>query len=335
MGRRTWRPAVLALLLVGLPARALAQQMTADQLPKGPLPMTSDQLPRMQVGSGVVEQPSAPQPAFSPIESSVGFIDSAIPRTQARLRFDLNYDDRRPTRAEFLYPKGGVFGARGMPLPESRVDAQDFTPYVEVAFTPRFGVFMEQPLRWVNPRVNDNEGGGPSDFNFGFKYAFVSESALVATFQFRLFVPIAQQHYMGTGHWMFEPATLVNYRITDFLTLEGECRWSFPAGAQDFAGDVLRYGLGLSYGQRSASEIWVTPVAEVIGWTVMSGQAQVVRPNGTFDIEDAGGTTIISAHLGVRLGLGDRADFFAGYGRALTGPAWYRDMARFEFRFFF
>mgnify|MGYP006206224177 CR=1 FL=1 len=32
----------------------------------------------------------------------------------------------------------------------------------------------------------------------------------------------------------------------------------------DFAGDVARYGLGLTYWGRSATQIWITPVIEAV-----------------------------------------------------------------------
>ena len=34
----------------------------------------------------------------------------------------------------------------------------------------------------------------------------------------------------------------------------------------------------------------------------------------------------------VRVGLGDSADIYVGYGRALTGEVWYKDLLRLEYR---
>ena len=47
-------------------------------------------------------------PAAISATTNVSFLDSAVPFSHLRLRFDANYRDSRPTRAEFLYPKGGL-----------------------------------------------------------------------------------------------------------------------------------------------------------------------------------------------------------------------------------
>ena len=52
-------------------------------------------------------------------------------------------------------------------------------------------------------------------------------------------------------------------------------------------------------------------------------------------LEDASGQTIINGRLGLRWGLGDRADFYGGYEHSFTGRTWYKDMIRLEFRVFF
>ena len=57
-------------------------------------------------------------------------------------------------------------------------------------------------------------------------------------------------------------------------------------------------------------------------------------------VERARGDTIVNAKLGVRAGFGDRcdtgwlsrSDLYVGYGRALTGEVWYKDIVRAEFR---
>src|SRR5262245_19344265 len=85
---------------------------------------------RAQVASSVpATSMNVPQPSeisYSPSsDSGVSFIDSAVPRSMVRLRYDLGFSDHRPTRAEFLYAKTGVLGGSGMPLSESRVDVQE------------------------------------------------------------------------------------------------------------------------------------------------------------------------------------------------------------------
>jgi hypothetical protein len=78
-------------------------------------------------------------------------------------------------------------------------------------------------------------------------------------------------------------------------------------------------------------------VVECVGWTVLGGK-EAVFPTDT--AVSAVGDTIVNAKFGVRTQLGKpvgngilrRADFYAGYGRALTGEVWYKEIMRFEFR---
>jgi hypothetical protein len=112
--------------------------------------------------------------------------------------------------------------------------------------------------------------------------------------------------------------------------MESELRYWTSAGGTDFAGDLVRYGVGFSYGERSECSWWVTPVVEFVGWTVLHGKEQV-EPPGTA-VHDAAGDTIINIKLGARVGHGKAWDVYAGYGRALTGEVWYKDFLRAELR---
>ncbi len=326
------RSCLCAMVLVGgLSAPALGQSFSTGKLMSTDQLMTTDQLPTMSM------RPDADADADSsftvPTDTSVSFIDSATPRTQIRLRYDLDYHNRRHTRGEYLFAKGGLPGAPGMPLPEPNVAMQELTAYVEVALTNRFSFFVDQAARWVNPQVNANEGGW-GDFNFGLKWSLWSSETYLTAFQLRAYAPMAQGRALGTEHFSLEPAFLASVHLAKFLLLEGEARFWVPIGGEDFSSSLVRYGLGLSYGQRSAKEIWVTPIAEVVGWTMLDGMTQVVHPAG-FEVVNASGDTIVNAYLGARLGLGERTDVYLGYGRSLTGHKWFRDTARFEFRFFF
>ena len=43
----------------------------------------------------------------------------------------------------------------------------------------------------------------------------------------------------------------------------------------------------------------------------------------------------VNVKLGVRLGILDRTDVYAGWGRPLTGDRWYENIFRMELRFLF
>src|SRR5262249_27245142 len=176
------------------------------------------------------------------------YIDSALIRNQLRFRFDAAYDDNRPDRAEFFYAKCGCFrGAPGPPLAERSVDYQDISLYGEVALMPRVSVFLEAPIRFLNPEVNDNTSGF-ADMNVRAKVALVSTPEQVLTFQFRTYIPTGDaDRGLGTDHVSLEPALLLWRQVTDQLYLEAELRDWIPIDGTDFAGNVIRYGIGFSY----------------------------------------------------------------------------------------
>jgi hypothetical protein len=283
----------------------------------------------------------------SSAELDPGYIDLAAPRTQVRIRFDAMYGDNRPDRADFFYPKCGCFqalgqrDAHGPPLPETNVDAQELMFYGEYAFGERFSSFVEIPIRYINPDVNAN-ASGLSDVNFGFKYAMLYSPERILTFQLRATAPSGEPTLgLGTNNWWLEPAFLFEKQLSPRMALLGEFRDSIPvAPTDDFAGNVLRYGIGVSYMVYSGCHVRVTPITELVGWTVLSGKEFSTDLPGS-GVKSAAGDTIVNAKFGVRFNFGDQSDggtflshsdFYVGYGRALTGDVWYKDILRVEYR---
>jgi hypothetical protein len=271
------------------------------------------------------------------------YIDSALIRTQLRLRYDAAYDDNRPDRAEFFYAKCGCFGpgAHGPALAETSVDYQDVTVYAEGAISPRLSVFVEAPVRFLNAEQNQDVGGY-SDMNFGFKAALISCPDQVVTFQLRTYVPTGDSDRgLGNNHVTMEPALLYWQQLSDRLYAEAEFRDWVPIGGSDFAGNVIRYGVGVSYflmgepqlpgSQSNAGQIGIAPTLELVGWTVLSGK-EFAPDIGT---KDAAGDTIVNAKMGVRVNFGANNSMAVSYGRALTGTVWYKDILRVEYRLAF
>ena len=143
--RRAWIASAFAAIMSVTACRAFAQT------PPAPVPTSGDDEP-INVG-----------------DSNVGYIDSAIPANVFRLRFDAAYDNNRPSRAEFFYARGAPFGP-GLPAPETSVDYQDISAYLEIALDQCTSVFGELPIRFINPDINDNTSG-LGDSNVGFKRA--------------------------------------------------------------------------------------------------------------------------------------------------------------------
>jgi hypothetical protein len=309
--QRSWVTAALLLLAWSSAAPRLLAQ--------GNIPVFSMTPP-------VLQQNTEPLPAD--FESHVSFFDSALPRSGVRLRYDYAYSNRRPTFAEYYFP------ADGFAKPESRVHLQELSTFIEYGLNEWFSTFMETPLRWVNPERNDNLWG-IGDLGFGAKFAFWNSADLLTAFQLRFSANTSQHVLTGTGHWSIEPALLVNYRFLDALILEGQAGYWFPLGGTDFAGEVFRYGVGLSYGQRAGDQVMLIPVAEVVGWTATSGRVLVVDSPSTFHVESAAGDTIVNGCLGVRFTLGAHFDIYTGYSRCFTGHTLFRDTVRVELRLLF
>jgi hypothetical protein len=169
------------------------------------------------------------------------------------------------------------------------------------------------------------------------------------TFQFRAYMPTGAANLgLGTGHVSLEPAFLVFQRLTERLYFSGEFRDWIPVYASDFAGNILRYGLGLTYNIVLTDHFRIAPVNEIVGWTILNGKEFVASPEPPFGkVVGVGGQTIVNEKIGLRIGLGnygqpgggsalnDRHSLYVGYGRAITGDHWYRDTFRLEYNFWF
>ncbi|MBI1830634.1 MAG: transporter [Planctomycetes bacterium] len=313
------------LTLAAWPGSARAQGMNAANM----------NVPNLGTLAGAtVNRPAANpgEPTLNLNDTFVAFLDSAIPRNVVGLRFDADYGNRQPMRSTYLFPKGAVPGAVGFPLPETRVDTLELTSYAEYSLDSWFSVFIEAPYRWINPEINGNQSGA-GDMRYGLKICTWTDEAFLATILFRVYQPSARTETLGTSHWSIEPGLLAAYRFSENVHLEGEFRYWIPLTRDDFAGNILRYGAGLSYGQRKPNGFWYMPVVEGIGWTVLSGKTIVASSSDAFVIQEARDQTIFNGYLGVRVGYGKNTDMYIGYGRAFTGHAWARDMVRVEFRF--
>ncbi len=277
--------------------------------------------------------------------------------------------------------------AKGPEFIFSHLDYQDISPYFELAITKRFSAFVEIPVRFIHtsglledpdnermpngqffpePRppggenhedlpFNGINNGGLADMNAGFKYAFIANPNRYLTFQFRTYIPTGDPGQgLGTGHVSLEPGLLYYQRLTDRVTFQSEFRDWIPIGGarsiidgRRFDGNILIYGLGVGYDIYRSRNWVVTPVGEVVGWTVLGGLASVAAgaitatpPPGVFlpqghGVEDASGNTIVDLKFGVRTTFCDRHSVYAGYGFAVTGNRWYQDIIRVEYRFLY
>lgn len=274
-----------------------------------------------------------------------GYIENAAPTTMARVRFDSAYNNNRPDRGEFFYPKSLVTqagDARGPIQRERSIDYQELTMTGEVALAKRFSVFFNLPIRFLNPDINNN-ASGLGDISFGSKYAAIYNEHRVVSLFVQFHAPTGSlSQGLGNGNWWIEPGVLYLEQLSSKWQMFSEVRFlSSLSRRSDFTGSLVRYGLGTSYVVVQGQWGYVAPVVEVVGWTVLSGKELNLD---SLQPVSASGDTIVNAKAGVRIGLGapklgtpypSRSDIYIGYGRALTGEVWYKDLVRVEFRRFF
>jgi hypothetical protein len=274
-------------------------------------------------------------------QSNVGYIDSAIIATQLRMRFDAAYDMNRGDRAEYYYTTAAAFGGQFQDgLPDPSVDFQLISTYLEYALSDRFSVYADVPVLANNPSILDNHTG-LGDMKAGFKWGLSNCCDRQLTFQLNNYIPTGDpEKWLSTGHYSIEPGLLYFQRLSDRLIFEAELKdWISiggsvnPQNGDDFAGNVLQYGIGLGYNWCQHGCWTVTPVVEFVGWTVLDGQVTEFDDQGTLlGPVDASGDTIVNVKVGARITDCCGGGFYAGYGRSLTGDRWYEEIVRLEFR---
>ena len=282
--------------------------------------------------------PGSNEPPILISDSNTGYVDNAIVGNQLRLRADASYNQKQPDRAEFFYAKCGCYGppAPGMPQPEKSVDAGDLMLGIEYAPVSNFSLFAEVPYRAVNPEVNAN-ASGLGDIQLGLKYAVLASRQHYVTLQLRAYAPSGDARKgLGTHHWSIEPGLLYYGQLSERLALSGELRYFLPINGssgqgtgfnEGYAGDVLRYGIGLSYDLDSSSSVKISPIVELVGWRVFDGL--MLDENG---IPQSARANIVNLKLGARFRFTNQDSVYVGVGHALTNEAWYENIARLEYR---
>jgi hypothetical protein len=262
------------------------------------------------------------------------YIDPAQVFTHFRLRFDAAFDNPIPDRAEFFYAKCGCFGepdAKGPLEIETGVDYQEIRGYMEVAATRNVSGFIELPFRFIDPEVNPDEEG-LSDILFGGKAVLLTNGEDYITFQLGTYAPTGDaRDGLGTHHWTVEPGLLFHEQWTDRLSFYGEGRYWIPIDGSDFAGDIVRYGVGTGYDiyYAGGGRERVTALTELVAWSILDGKF-FDGNNPQLGAQDAS-DTIVNLKLGMRYTLGD-GSFAASWGHGISDEIWYKDIFRLEYR---
>lgn len=278
------------------------------------------------------------------------FIDQAAPIDVFRVRGDSFYNMLRPSRAEYFWAKQSYLreatqaqDAFGPPLRDWKVNAHIVSAYLEARIHPAVSIFANIPFRFSDPEFNlDHYGLG--DISAGIKWAFILDSNRAISAQITGTFPTGVvERGIGSGNYVVEPALLWQEVLTDRLVAYAQVKNSIPIHQRSsFAGNILTYGLGASFVAAEFAHIKVMPMVEGVGWTVLGGRESPEYQAWTEPLEqDAHNRTIVNVYGGIRFSFGDdyadhpylaMSDLYIGYGHAVTGAQWYRDIYRIEYR---
>jgi hypothetical protein len=277
------------------------------------------------------------------------FIDQAAPIDVFRVRGDAFFNMLRPSRAEYFWAKQSYLreatlatDANGPPLRDWKVNAQILSFYVEARLAPDVSIFTNIPFRFTDPEFNvDHSGLG--DISAGLKWAFILDSNRAISAQVTGTAPTGwDARGFGSGNWVVEPALLWQEVLTDRLVAYAEVKDSIPIHQRsNFAGNILTYGLGGSFMAAEIGHVKVMPTVEGVGWTIFSGaESPEFQAVGEPLVQDSRGKTIVNVYGGIRFSFSDwtdgsylaMSDLYIGYGHAVTGTQWYRDIYRIEYR---
>jgi hypothetical protein len=296
-----------------------------------------------------------------------GYIESAFIQSQLRFRFDSAFGDRNIDLAGFFYKGGGL--KNGLKNTVSKLNFREYHLFGEYAFAGRLSAFADVPIRSISPTVSyecrqvcapaGNQGfSGLSDVRAGFKLGLISRPGQQLTFQLSTSFPTGNTaHGLGTDHNTIEPFVLYAQTLSPSLNIFGEIGDTHPiggvqssvtnapsSGKQNFAGDVVNYGVGASYGVSQQSRVRFAPVLELVGWKVTGGLVTIVAPCLTGQSVEcvvspnsppAYGSNIVNLKWGLRTSWGDHNSIYAGGGTQLSHAGWYREVFRIEYRYIF
>ena len=233
--------------------------------------------------------------------------------TETRLRWDAGLGFATPDTAEYFWGKIGN-GGKGPENPESNMHYNNLSLYQEVAVK-GFSAFIEVPYLSVEPS-NNPSASGFGDMNVGTKAVLLDRELLLATFQFRTFIPTGNATAgLGTGHVTLEPSLLAALKITPATYLQFQLgEWIPIGGTSGFGGSIFEYHVAVNHCcYQNGDALAIIGTLELNG---MCFRGMYTDP-ATGNALSLSGADLLSAGPGVRfifckncdLGIGTAFDF--------------------------
>lgn len=264
-------------------------------------------------------------------------IDVSQPFNNLRMRVDCAYNLERPDRAEYYWARPSSLGGLGPSLPERSVDYQDIRFQLEFG-GPKFSAATDIPIRVLDPDVNPNTAGF-ADMNLTTKLVLVDGKRWQVTQYFRTYFNTGfMPRGLGNGHVSIEPGFLGRMKWSDRTYFHSEIKFWVPTpGHPDHAGEVLKFGAGVSHVWFETDSFAAMPTLELVGWSVLDGLETTYPAGVPVEVDPEG---IFNIHPGIRFVRDADSDlglFELGVSgaAAVTTNRWYESLLRVEARFSF
>ncbi len=275
-------------------------------------------------------------------------IEAARPQNAVSTRFDFASGVNRPDRAEYIWSQ---IGSGGPPSAETNLDYLEMRVRSETKIGNSSG-FFEIPLRFLNPEVNNNTTGF-ANLTFGTKSVLIEQNGMFGLptpgnaydrFQvsslFKTHISLGSPltgRGLTNGSIALEPGMLANYEVSPRTFLHGEMSYWIPIGGSAFAGNFFRCGMGVSHVLHSSllaacpdKAFAIIPTFEVVGTRFTTGLQTL--PDGS--TVDASNSPIVNLEPGVRIVVGNHMEIGGSFARNITNDHLYKNLGRFEARWF-
>ncbi|CAK9056418.1 Uncharacterized protein SCF082_LOCUS41063 [Durusdinium trenchii] len=275
-------------------------------------------------------------------------IESARPQNALSTRFDYASGINRPDRAEYYWSQ---IGSGGPASPETNLDYLELKTRSETMIGNSSG-FFEIPLRFLDPTVNNNTTSF-TNLTFGTKSVLIEENGMFGLptpgnnldkFQvsslFKTHISLGSPltgRGLTRGYVSLQPGALVNYMASPTTYFHGEASYWIPLGGSGFSGNFFQCGFGVSHVLSSSllaacpsDSFAIIPTLEVVGTKFTTGMETL--PDGTTQAAD--NSPIINVQPGVRIVVGNHMEIGGSYARNITHDRLFKDLGRFEVRWF-
>jgi len=207
--------------------------------------------------------------------------------------------------------RGGYFWTRPPSGAQNSVNYQDLR-FINETGTDAFSVMTEIPVRAVQYNTTGGGDGGLGDMKIATKARFINGKQWQLTQITRTYINTGSlTKGLGAGHFSLEPGLLARYQVSPETYLHGEAKLWIPLGANPaVAGQVMRYGIGVSHVLYETDNFAILPSFEMIALQYLGGHSTYVNSTVPFatSVVSNNGDVAVNLVKGVRFVLGPPGD---------------------------